>query len=335
MRLGTIIVLVIMLVLIAGGFYISYHPPLSLQTSQSNPFTASDLQDKPAPQFAGLGPWFNSSPLTLKDLKGKVVLVDFWTYSCINCVREVPHVIGWYDKYKDQGLIVIGVHTPEFAFEKNSSNVQKAVKRFQIPYPVALDNDYQTWNAYQNRYWPAAYLIDRNGKLVYMHFGEGNYTETENAIRSALGMAPTSGQKEITHFEMIKSPEMYFGTSRLDNLVSSQEPSTEAKDYVFSKNLPLNTFTLQGKWKFTEEDIQLVKASGGLRLHFDSGKVFMVAKSDRPIDINISIDGAQQKKITVQEPKLYILFDSDDYREHTLELEILEPGLTMYTFTFG
>lgn len=139
-----------------------------------------------APEFAGIDHWLNSPPLTMQDLRGKVVLVDFWTYSCINCVNTLPYVKKWYDKYKDQGLVVVGVHTPEFPFEKSTANVEAALKRFGIRYPVAQDNAYGTWSAYRNQYWPATYLIDANGRIVYQHYGEGRYEETEAAIQRLL-----------------------------------------------------------------------------------------------------------------------------------------------------
>ena len=139
-----------------------------------------------APEFKGIGQWLNSPPLTLNQLRGKVVLVEFWTYSCINCIRVLPHTKAWYAKYKDQGLVVVGVHTPEYSYEKKLSNLQAAVKRFGITYPVAQDNDYRTWNVYGNRYWPALYLIDQDGRIVYQHFGEGEYATTEAKIQQLL-----------------------------------------------------------------------------------------------------------------------------------------------------
>lgn len=140
----------------------------------------------PAPEFKGIDKWLNSAPLTIEGLRGKVVLVDFWTYTCINCIRTLPHVVKWHQAYKDKGLVVVGVHTPEYAFERKTSNVQDALKRFGITFPVAQDNRYDTWDAYSNRYWPAFYLINKQGRIVYTHFGEGKYAETEAAIRRLL-----------------------------------------------------------------------------------------------------------------------------------------------------
>jgi thiol-disulfide isomerase/thioredoxin len=140
----------------------------------------------PAPEFKGISTWLNSAPLTMAGLKGKVVLVDFWTYTCINCIRTLPYVTKWYDTYKDKGLVVVGVHTPEYAFERKTDNVKDAITRFKINYPVAQDNRYDTWSAYNNRYWPAVYLIDKQGRIVYTHFGEGDYAQTEAQIRRLL-----------------------------------------------------------------------------------------------------------------------------------------------------
>lgn len=144
------------------------------------------LDHGPAPDFSGITTWQNSPPLTMQALKGKVVLVDFWTYSCINCLRTLPYITKWHEKYKDQGLVIVGVHTPEYAFERKTSNVQTAIARFGIKYPVAQDNEYATWKAYENQYWPASYLIDRSGKIVFKHFGEGAYKEMESAIQTLL-----------------------------------------------------------------------------------------------------------------------------------------------------
>jgi thiol-disulfide isomerase/thioredoxin len=154
--------------------------------SGARDFIAPVADGSAAPEFAGIDQWLNSPPLSLKALRGKVVLVDFWTYSCINCINTLPYVKQWHEKYKDQGLVIVGVHTPEYPFEKSTANVQTALKRFDIRYPVALDNSYGTWSAFHNQYWPATYLIDAEGRIVYQHFGEGRYAETEAAIRKLL-----------------------------------------------------------------------------------------------------------------------------------------------------
>ncbi|OZI40578.1 thioredoxin [Bordetella genomosp. 1] len=160
---------------------------LSFGALQALPGAHAAGSPMPAPEFTGIEKWLNSEPLTLAGLRGKVVLVDFWTYTCINCIRTLPYVTDWYRKYKDQGLVVVGVHTPEFPFERLTANVEKAIGRFGITYPVAQDNKYATWDAYRNIYWPAVYLIDKQGNVVYRHFGEGNYKETEAEIVRLLG----------------------------------------------------------------------------------------------------------------------------------------------------
>ncbi len=289
----------------------------------------------PAPEFTGISKWLNSDPLTMQELKGKVVLVDFWTYTCINCVRTLPYVTKWYDTYKDQGFVVIGVHTPEFAFEKDTNNVATAIKRHNINYPVAQDNDYTTWKAYNNQFWPAEYLIDKNGNIVYTHFGEGKYDVTENAIRQLLGL-----DKEVTadngiNLSGVKSPEMYFGIDRLQYLNPSQSPKLQAAEYSLPQNLALNTFALEGNWKFDPEKTTLAKGPGKIQLKFHSGKVFMVATSTKPIVIQTIVDGKPAKTVTVQGSQLYTLFDSNDYSDHLLEIQIPDGGFEAFTFTFG
>jgi thiol-disulfide isomerase/thioredoxin len=162
---------------------------VSSQETQDSQESAALSLGTPAPDFRGIDHWLNSAPLSLAQLRGKVVLVDFWTFDCINCAHTLPHVQGWYDKYRDKGLVVIGVHTPEYASERDTGNVAQAIKRDGITYPVAQDNQYATWNAYGNQYWPAFYLLDQKGNLVYTHFGEGSYAQTEQRIRALLGLS--------------------------------------------------------------------------------------------------------------------------------------------------
>jgi len=288
-----------------------------------------------APDFTGITKWINSSPLTKDELKGKVVLIDFWTYSCINCIRTLPYTTKWYDTYKDKGFVIIGVHTPEFSFEKDADNVQTAVKRLGIYYPVAMDNDYSTWSAYKNQFWPAEYLIDQNGKIVYKHFGEGNYAHTENAIRKLLGINDTVGNAEQQRAGSVQSPEMYFKLSRLKNLTPAQSPSTQARQYVLPDELALNTFALQGEWQFGNDHAELTKGPGKIRLRFSSGKLFIVAASDKLAQLKINVDGKPQPDVTVEMSRLYTLFDSNDYREHIVEIEIPSNGFKAFTFTFG
>lgn len=288
-----------------------------------------------APEFAGITNWLNSDPLTKEQLKGKVVLIDFWTYSCINCIRTLPYVTKWYDTYKDKGFVVIGVHTPEFAFEKEKDNVQTAIQRFKIHYPVAQDNNFATWNAYKNKFWPAEYLIDKNGNIVYEHFGEGNYDHTENAIRKALGLSGAASEDESAKAGSVRSPEMYFKLPRLKNLTPEQSATPQSKKYTLPKGLALNNFAVEGEWQFGNDHAKLIKDSGKIKLHSSSGKCFIVASSAKPVTLKIMVDEVQQKDVTIQQSQLYTLFNSTDYNEHTIEIEIPSPGFEAFTFTFG
>ncbi len=288
-----------------------------------------------APEFAEGSHWLNSSPLSIQQLKGKVVLVDFWTYSCINCLRTLPYVTKWYNDYKDKGLVVIGVHAPEFPFEKETDNVQTAIQRLGIPYPVVQDNDYKTWNAYKNEYWPAEYLIDQNGNIVFEHFGEGEYDHMENAIRKLLGLEQPVAAENGQDLSNINSPEMYFNLKRIKYLSPQQTASEQTKTYTFPDKLDLNNFAVQGAWKFSNENAELQNGLGKIRLHFSSGKLFMVAASVKPITVKIIVDGKEQSAVTVQRSQLYTLFNSNDYKEHTIEIDIPEAGFQAFTFTFG
>ncbi len=340
-----IIILVVFVgaVLVAGGFYVDRHmmmnPDLNLLKQTSQPVATNaaenvELKDYgPAPDFVGIQQWLDGDPQTVASLKGKVVLVDFWTFSCINCIRTLPYVTKWYDTYKDQGLVVIGIHTPEFDFEKDASNVSDAIGRFKIHYPVALDNKYATWNNYNNQYWPAEYLIDKQGHVRYVHFGEGEYDHTENAIRELLGMTASVRPDNGVDLAGVKSPEMYFGTERLEYLSQDQKPG--AATYTFPTNLALNTFALEGKWQFHAQDIQLQSGTGKIKLKFHSGKIFMVAASQVAAVLKITVDGKPQPSVTVQESKLYALFDSKDYTDHVIEIEVDQAGFQAFTFTFG
>jgi thiol-disulfide isomerase/thioredoxin len=345
-------ILIIVVIFIAAGIYIDKQGHNNLiigtppRTESSLPSTTGQTQAATqkvdlknlgsAPELTGIDHWLNSDPLTIKSLKGKVVLIDFWTFSCINCIRTLPYVTKWYDTYKDQGFVIIGVHTPEFAFEKDTNNVADAIKHFNIHYPVAQDNEYGTWNAYNNQYWPAEYLIDKNGNIVYTHFGEGEYDHTENAIRQLLGenanVKPDNGQD----LSQVKSPEMYFGTEREQYLTGDQQPSASPHNYTLPANLSLNQFAVEGNWQFAADKATLVNGAGKIKLHFSSGKLFMVAASqNQPITLHITVDGKQQPDVIVSTSQLYTLFDSNNYADHTIEIDITNLGFDAFTFTFG
>lgn len=313
-------------------------PITTKETSSPNQKSVSKvpLQDYgQAPELTGITNWLNSEPLTLESLRGKVVLVDFMTYSCINCVRTFPHINAWHEKYKDQGLVIIGVHTPEFAFEKETRNVQKALDQFNIKFPVAQDNDYATWNAYANRYWPAKYLIDKEGTIVYTHFGEGSYQETENIIRQLLELDQMTEKTAETVPYGVGSPEMYFGLERMSNLSSEQTALPRTQQYTFPTTIDLNTFALEGEWQFNDESVKLISQTGKIKLRFAAGKVFMVASAPTEPQLKILVDGTAQEDVAVTTSKLYTLFNSTDNREHEIEIQITGKDFEAFTFTFG
>lgn len=333
--------LIIVALFIAGGVYID-------SVKDTNPTNISPESEKiitsktatlenygTAPEFTGIVNWINSEPLTMESLKGKVVLIDFWTYSCINCIRTLPYITKWYETYKDKGFVIIGVHTPEFAFEKVTENVKTAMQRFGITYPVAQDNNFATWTAYQNQYWPAHYLIDKEGNIRYTHFGEGNYEKTEATIQQLLEIhTETVTSDGNVKPGKVNSPEMYFGLNRLENLSRSQSPASRMASYIFPASLSLNTFALEGLWQFNNESLTS-HGPGKIRLKFSSGKVFMVATSKNAQLLKITVDGKPQADVIVKDSELYPLFDSTDYKEHTIDIEIPDEGFEAFTFTFG
>lgn len=288
----------------------------------------------PAPELAGITGWINTEPLTLAQLRGKVVLIDVWTYSCINCIRTLPHVTRWYDTYKDDGLVVIGVHAPEFPFERKLENVQKAVRAYGIHYPVALDNDYATWRAYNNKYWPAHYLIDREGKVVYQHFGEGKYNVTEANIRSLLGLEGGISADHEQTYTPGQTPETYLGYARAKNFAGSIARDAQ-NTYAYPADLALNQWALQGPWT-VHEQMAVAGENASLRLRYTAGKVHLVMGSDHgsPVDVDVLIDGKQVNTLTVADQKLYTL-DETPRENALLELKTKGAGLAAYAFTFG
>jgi len=341
-------ILIILIIFLAAGFYIdrtSEQETNNLSLMTNDKAMGADLKNYgQAAEFTGINKWLNSEQLTMQGLRGKVVLIDFWTYSCINCIRTLPYVTGWYEKYKDDGLVIVGVHTPEFEFEKVASNVETAIKRYNINYPVAQDNNFATWNAYKNRFWPAHYLVDQKGQIVYTHFGEGSYDITENKIRFLLGLDDSGNESQSrtearsasgTGIPDIRSPEMYFGTSRLENLTSGQSFSREPANYTLSADIKLNKFALEGPWQFQDE-YTVSRGAGKIRLKFFAGKLHMVAASPgKTIKLKIIVNGQTQKEVEVGQSDLYTLFDSEDYSEHIIDIDIPEAGFEAYTFTFG
>lgn len=320
------------------------------------PMFSVSAKDVPMPEIRGITQWLNTDkPLTPQDLKGKVVLVDFWTYSCINCIRTFPHLVSWHEKYADQGLVIIGVHTPEFDFEKDPRNVKAAIAKHGIPYPVAMDNDYATWRAYSNRYWPAHYLADRQGIVRYTHFGEGNYAETEKKIVELLGhaAAKTNASPMDKDLSGIKSPEIYLGHQRLAALGNKEKViPDQVRNFRAPDSVKLNKFYLSGDWRIAKEFAALESDKGKIivRYHADKANMVLGAKDGRDVTAEIYIDGkpaqAQNKGTDVQlvdgkavcrigPYRLYNLTHTKDGGPHTLEIRFLSPGVKAFTFTFG
>jgi cytochrome c biogenesis protein CcdA/thiol-disulfide isomerase/thioredoxin len=289
-----------------------------------------------APELTGLSNWINSDPLTFRKLRGKVVLVDFWTYSCINCLRTLPHVKAWYSTYRNRGLVVLGVHTPEFAFEHVPGNVRGAVRRLGIHYPVALDNDYGTWNAFRNQYWPAKYLIDRRGNLRYFHFGEGEYDTTEARIRTLLGesagMLPVANELSDNTPKAPLTPETYLGYRRLARFAQSTIQPGQFADYGFpDRELKQSELAYDGRWRVNPEEI-VAGLGARLRLAFTARKVFLVLGGQG--NVRVYLDGKPRKVVHVDGSRLYTLLSLPEHREGLLELRF-DPGVRGYAFTFG
>tara|TARA_Y100000310_G_scaffold345764_1_gene469566 strand:+ start:1614 stop:2699 length:1086 start_codon:yes stop_codon:yes gene_type:complete len=312
-----------------------------------------------APELVGTQKWINSEPLKIQDLKGKVVLIDFWTYTCINCIRTLPYLTAWDEKYKDKGLVIIGVHTPEFQFEKKIENVQQSVTKHNIKYPVVQDNNFATWSAYANRYWPHKYLIDSEGYIRYDHIGEGGYEETESKIKELLGEINSDiddstidvSKINVDHAE-IGTPEIYLGYKLHRGNFGNPEGITpnEIVEYIQPSRISPNNVYLDGTWKSNEGNMELVSEDGSILLIYKAKVLNIVAGSEQESELfvslnneflNQSISGDDTKIIdgksisTIKESKLYNLVDGPDYELKVLSIDIFGPGFKLYTFTFG
>lgn len=313
-------------------------------------FFGNDSLQK-APEIIAGGAWFNTEPLTLAQLRGKVVLVDFWTYTCINCIRTLPYLQRWHETYEKDGLVILGVHTPEFEFEKNPENVQKALTDFGLTYPVMQDNDYATWRAYNNRYWPAKYLIDAKGTIRYTHFGEGEYDETESMIQKLLKEAGSEISQEVKNPEYqirSRTPETYLGWQRMESLASPERVTPNlARQYTLPAKLPENAFALQGEWTLQPE-YSLAGKMSALEISFESQEVFLVMrpqKAESTPSVKVLIDGevasvaagsdVQDGTVQIETDRLYRLIKLDKPGRHILRLEFPEGGVEAFAFTFG
>jgi cytochrome c biogenesis protein CcdA/thiol-disulfide isomerase/thioredoxin len=288
-----------------------------------------------APDVHDISAWINSRPLTLRALRGKVVLVDFWTYSCINCLRTLPYLKSWDERYRSKGLVILGVHTPEFAFEHDLGNVRAAVKRLGVRYPVALDNDYGTWNAYGNNYWPADYLVDQAGHVRDVHFGEGDYARTDRDIRLLLAadtrrLPKDAPEPDRTPTEL-RTPETYLGYARIGKYAGSPLKTDRSATYSFPSSLAQDAFAYAGTWRVEGE--RIVAGPGArLRLRFLARSVHLVLGGHGTV--GVTVDGHPAGTVTVDADRLYTLASSDRTRTGTLELRFT-PGLSAYAFTFG
>lgn len=317
----------------------------------------------PMPALDGATGWLNSRPLTRESLRGKVVLVDFWAYSCINCLRAMPYVNAWYKHYKDSGLVILGVHSPEFAFEKDNGNVEAAVKKFAVQYPVVLDNELKIWKAFNNRFWPAHYFVDAKGQIRGHHFGEGKYARSERMIRQLLMEAGAKnlpapledaageGVAAPSNAELVASPETYVGYARAANFAS---PGSLARDSVKAYSLPasltLNQWALAGSWQVSDEHARLQSANGRIAFRFKARDLHLVlgpAQAGKPVRFRVTVNGAPPKKDSgmdvdangvgvVREHRLYNLVrQSGAVAEADFVIEFLDPGVDAYSFTFG
>lgn len=315
---------------------------------------------KKAPDLVGISHYINTTPEKLKDeIDGKVVLYDIWTYSCINCVRTLPYITSWNEKYSDDGLLIIGIHSPEFEFEKDADNVRMAIEKYGISYPVVLDNEHKTWKAFENRYWPRKYVADHEGYIRYDHIGEGAYEKTEEVIQKlleeraqqlGLNVAAAESLVELDEFQHtnFKTPELYFGykfasgRNQLGNM-EGFNPEQEVK-YSIPDNLQQHNFYLDGTWKNLIGSMELVSETGSIKLPYHAKEVNIVTAKEA--EITILIDGMPLTseyegndvtlgKITVTEPRLYNIISSEEAGTHLLELIISNPGFEIYTFTFG
>jgi cytochrome c biogenesis protein CcdA/thiol-disulfide isomerase/thioredoxin len=285
-----------------------------------------------APPLHVDGAWINSPPRTIQQLRGKVVLIDFWTYSCINCLRTLPHLKAWDAAYRSKGLVIVGVHTPEFAFEHVTSNVRGAVKRLGIHYAVMQDNRYRTWDDYANQYWPAEYLVDRQGRIRYTDVGEGHYDKTEAAIRQLLddNGAHARTVADATPTGLL-TPESYLGYARLQNYVGRNPVPNRFADYTFPASVPQNTLAYDGRWRVRAEAV--TAGSGAkLRLRFQASNVYIVMGGHGTVQA--LIDGKPSRTIHVDAQRLYTVRASKQPMLGLLELRF-SPGVQAYSFTFG
>jgi cytochrome c biogenesis protein CcdA/thiol-disulfide isomerase/thioredoxin len=322
-----------------------------------------DISDSATPDLSGATAWINSPPLSLQSLHGKVVLVDFWTYSCINCLRTLPYIKAWNEKYKDSGLVIIGVHTPEFPFEKDEANVRKAVKDLGVTYPVPMDNDYKIWRSFNNEYWPADYFIDATGALRFHHFGEGAYDESEKWIRTLLEEAnhapipeaatkvAASGAEAAADSRDVQSPETYIGYARADNFASPGGfHQNEPQEYPTPATLALNQWALGGNWKDEDQLATSLAEGDSISFRFHARDLHLVlgpGADGKPVRFRVTLDGeapganhgmdtdAEGYGLVTGDRLYQLIRQQGTIHDHTFRIEFLSPGVRAYSFTFG
>jgi thiol-disulfide isomerase/thioredoxin len=333
---------------------------------------AGELVSRPPAPDLQSEVWFNSSPLSPAQLRGKVVLVDFWEYTCINCIRTFPYLRRWDELYRPTGLVIVGVHTPEFAFAKNPANVANAVKRFGFSFPVVLDNDEKIWNSFHNTAWPADFLIDKNGRIAYMHIGEGDYGETELAIRKLLQEArpnldfstpryaiPADANSDMQASVCRRAtPETYLGFARAANFANpGGEDETQEIHYLAPPAVPIDSFALDGDWQAGDEFVRHVRASApandALEVHYQAKAVYLVAGSDdgtlkplyvtqegKPLPrqnmgVDVQADRNGRSYVALGRKRMYYVVNNPEFGGHLLVLSTSLPGVSLYSFTFG
>ncbi len=315
-----------------------------------------------APNLVGISHYLNTSPEKLsEDMENKVILYDIWTYSCVNCIRTLPYITAWDEKYADQGLLIIGIHSPEFEFEKKSENVQVAIEKYGIHYPVVLDNDMKTWKAFENNYWPRKYIADHQGNLRYDHIGEGGYQETEKIIQQlleerskAMKIESTSAVTSLVSIEefehtLFRTPELYFGYkfAQNRNQLGSEEGFQHEKivKYQEPNNIELNKFYPIGNWNNHKDSMELTETKGSIKLSYNAKEVNIVTENYAELEIFLDgvaltkeyqgTDMVEGNKLKVSNPGMYNIVSNEISSSHIMEIKIQGEGFQIFTFTFG
>ncbi len=366
MKTNTIILIVVLLLIVGSIVYLENVKPAAVigslpdaaDTASAEVIAAKEAKYPRAPELIVGGEWMNAEPLTMASLRGKVVLLDIWTYSCINCIRTLPYITNWWDKYEDAGLVIVGVHAPEFDFEKDPDNVRKAIEKYSIEYPVMQDNDRATWSAYRNNYWPRKYLIDIDGFVRYDHIGEGGYEDTELQIQELLAERmqrsgesmdvnkPISVPEGAVSAGPVGTPELYFGSAFRRNVGGNAEgyPPGETVTYAVPAEREPNTHYVSGTWSIHPDYMEL-ESDGSVYLTYYAKNVNIVASSETAQEITVLLDGQPitdsdvsdevvEGGLLVKDERLYSVVFSPESATHSLEFQA-KKGFRIYTFTFG